>query len=77
MFEVVITPEKTIFRGPIVPDFCNKPEPIESDYKYDIHRLSIRLCLLIIVYCRFKTGSTTVLKKKEIKFDIVESMDMH
>ncbi|GMT04032.1 hypothetical protein PENTCL1PPCAC_26206 [Pristionchus entomophagus] len=54
---VVITPEKTVFRGPIVPDFCNKPEAIESDYK-------------------FKTGCTTVLKKKEIKYEIVESMDM-
>ncbi|CAJ0573023.1 unnamed protein product, partial [Mesorhabditis spiculigera] len=53
---VIIRPEKTIFEGPIVPEFCKKPEPIDLDYK-------------------FKAGSTAVLKRKEIKYEIVESMD--
>ncbi|CAJ0946182.1 unnamed protein product, partial [Mesorhabditis belari] len=55
---VIIRPEKTIFEGPIVPDFCKKPEPIDLEYK-------------------FKPGSTAVLKRKEIKYEIVESMDIH
>ena len=54
---VVIRPDKTVFEGPIVPDFCKKPEPVDLDYK-------------------FKPGSTHVLKRKEIKYDIVESMDV-
>jgi len=31
---VVINPEKTVFKGPIVPEFCKRPEPIELDYKF-------------------------------------------
>ena len=33
--QVVITPKKTVFRGPIVPDFCERPETIETDFKWD------------------------------------------
>ncbi|CAI4225476.1 unnamed protein product [Auanema sp. JU1783] len=31
---VVITKEKSAFTGPIVPDFCKKPEPVDLDYKF-------------------------------------------
>uniref|UniRef100_A0A8R1XSY1 proteasome endopeptidase complex n=1 Tax=Onchocerca volvulus TaxID=6282 RepID=A0A8R1XSY1_ONCVO len=54
---VIITPETTLFKGPIVPNFCVRPEPVELDYK-------------------FKLGSTNVLKQKEIKYDVIESMDI-
>ncbi|VDD94136.1 unnamed protein product [Enterobius vermicularis] len=54
---VIITPENTVFKGPIVPDFCVRPEPTDLDYK-------------------FKCGTTKVLKQKEIKYDIIESMDI-
>lgn len=54
---VIITPEGTVFKGPEVPSFCTRPEPIELDYK-------------------FKHGSTNVLKQKEIKYDVIESMDI-
>lgn len=54
---VIITKGKTIFKGPIIPDFCVKPEPIDLDYK-------------------FKAGTTKVLKQKEIKYDVIESMDI-
>ncbi|VDL77713.1 unnamed protein product [Nippostrongylus brasiliensis] len=54
---VIMRPGKTEFKGPIVPDFCKKPEPIDLPYK-------------------FKTGSTKVLKRKMVKFDVIESMDV-
>ncbi|KJH45278.1 multicatalytic endopeptidase family protein [Dictyocaulus viviparus] len=54
---VIMRPGKTEFRGPIIPDFCKKPEPVDLSYK-------------------FKPGSTKVLKRKTIKFDIIESMDV-
>lgn len=54
---VIIRPEQTVFEGPIVPEFCKKPEPIDLEYK-------------------FTAGSTKVLKKKEIKYDVIESMDV-
>uniref|UniRef100_A0A1I7ZD36 proteasome endopeptidase complex n=1 Tax=Steinernema glaseri TaxID=37863 RepID=A0A1I7ZD36_9BILA len=54
---VIIKPEKTVFEGPVVPEFCVQPEKIELEYK-------------------FKPGTTTVLKKKEIKYDVIESMDI-
>ncbi|CAG9533864.1 unnamed protein product [Cercopithifilaria johnstoni] len=54
---VIITPETTVFKGPEVPHFCVRPEPVELDYK-------------------FKLGSTNILKQKEIKYDIIESMDI-
>ncbi|KAJ1347199.1 hypothetical protein KIN20_002201 [Parelaphostrongylus tenuis] len=54
---VIMRPEKTEFRGPIVPEFCKKPEPVDLSYK-------------------FKAGSTKVLKRKTIKFDVIESMDV-
>lgn len=46
-----------MIQGPIVPEFCMKPEPNDLDY-------------------RFKSGSTKVLKHKEIKYDVIESMDL-
>uniref|UniRef100_A0A0M3IAZ8 proteasome endopeptidase complex n=2 Tax=Ascaris TaxID=6251 RepID=A0A0M3IAZ8_ASCLU len=54
---VIITRDTTTFKGPVVPEFCVRPEPIDLDYK-------------------FKPGSTKVLKQKEIKYDIIESMDV-
>ncbi|MFH4982476.1 hypothetical protein AB6A40_009185 [Gnathostoma spinigerum] len=54
---VVITKDKTSFKGPIIPQFCVRPEPIDLDYK-------------------FKPGSTKVLKTKEIKYDVIESMEI-
>ncbi|VDK56422.1 unnamed protein product [Anisakis simplex] len=54
---VIINRDTTVFKGPVVPDFCVRPEPIDLDYK-------------------FKQGSTKVLKQKEIKYDIIESMDI-
>uniref|UniRef100_A0A1I7XHY6 proteasome endopeptidase complex n=1 Tax=Heterorhabditis bacteriophora TaxID=37862 RepID=A0A1I7XHY6_HETBA len=54
---VVMNSDKTVFRGPIVPDFCKKPESVDLEYK-------------------FKLGSTKVLKRKTIKYDIIESMDI-
>ncbi|VDN44311.1 unnamed protein product [Gongylonema pulchrum] len=46
-----------LFQGPIVPQFCVQPEPVDLDYK-------------------FKLGSTKILKQKEIKYDVIESMDI-
>lgn len=54
---VIIRPDKTVFEGPIVPEFCKKPDAVELDYK-------------------FKPGTTAILKRKEIKYDIIESMDI-
>jgi len=54
---VIMTKEGTVFKGPIVPDFCAKPESNDLDYK-------------------FKLGTTDVLKQKNIKYDIIESMDV-
>lgn len=54
---VIITPESTIFKGPVVPQFCVRPEPIDLDYK-------------------FRPGSTKILKQKEIKYDVIESMEI-
>lgn len=54
---VIMRPEKTEFKGPIVPEFCKQPEPVDLSYK-------------------FKTGSTQVLKRKTVKFDVIESMDV-
>ncbi|VDM97606.1 unnamed protein product [Thelazia callipaeda] len=54
---VIITPETTVFEGPVIPSFCVRPEAVELDYK-------------------FKLGSTKILKQKEIKYDIIESMDI-
>lgn len=54
---VVITPESTVFKGPVVPSFCKQPESADLDYK-------------------FQPGSTQVLKQREIKYDVIESMDI-
>lgn len=54
---VVITPTNTVFRGPIVPEFCKVPEGIETNYK-------------------FSSGSTKVLKKREINYEVVEAMEI-
>lgn len=31
---VVIEKDATVFEGPIVPDFCKLPEPVELSYKF-------------------------------------------
>ncbi|KHJ87050.1 hypothetical protein OESDEN_13184 [Oesophagostomum dentatum] len=31
---VIMRPGKTEFRGPIVPEFCKKPEPVDLTYKF-------------------------------------------
>lgn len=30
----LITKDGTTFEGPIVPDFCKRPEPVELNYKF-------------------------------------------
>uniref|UniRef100_A0A915PXB2 proteasome endopeptidase complex n=1 Tax=Setaria digitata TaxID=48799 RepID=A0A915PXB2_9BILA len=33
---VIITPETAVFKGPIIPHFCVRPEPVELDYKFKL-----------------------------------------
>lgn len=32
-FKVVISPKSSVYNGPIVPDFAEKPEGVDLDYR--------------------------------------------
>lgn len=60
---VIIRPGETIFEGPIVPDFCKKPEPIDLEYKFKVgcfaamHWILFGSSFMILLSARFDDHS--------------------